>query len=299
MLFTESCSIKINLTLRVLGAREDGYHDISSLFWRLPSPEVLEVSAASRVDAVSVLGAEIPGENILWRTCRYLRERYGDDSFPRIDMRICKHLPMGSGVGAGSGNAAALLRWFRRVWRIGSRGESLDGLASLGADVAFLASDHDLAFAHGVGDKLDGMEGTLQLETVICFPEWSSDTRRAYASLDSYRISETADEPILDVDSSRLEALSVLNCLRNGEKVGLLPNDFITCMPEHKLCYNTLYEMFYACGSLAWGLCGSGSACFALFRREDAGKSVPALLETLLSERSSRFQWLRQILVLE
>ncbi|MDR1472739.1 MAG: 4-diphosphocytidyl-2C-methyl-D-erythritol kinase [Synergistaceae bacterium] len=298
MLFTETCSIKINLTLRVLGAREDGYHDIYSLFWRLRSPEALEISVPSPDDELRVTGADIPGENILSRVQRHIRGVCGDGSFPGVSMRLHKLLPVGSGVGAGSGNAAALLRWFGRVRHATSLGGDVPGMASLGADVAFLASGRDLALAHGVGDLLDGLDGSLPLSAVICFPEWASYTARAYASLDAYRRARGMGPPMDEV-RSRVEALSVLNSLRNENKLGILPNDFISCLSEYESCYNTLYEVFDKNGSIAWGLCGSGSACFALFRRKDAGFAIPGLTEALSREESSRFQWLRQILVVE
>jgi 4-diphosphocytidyl-2-C-methyl-D-erythritol kinase len=168
----------------------------------------------------------------------------------------------------------------------------------LGADVAFLASDHGLAMARGVGDLLEGVEGSLPLSAVICFPEWASGTARAYAALDAHRRSGRHERP-MDETGARHEAMSVLASLRGGNKIGMLPNDFVLCVSEHKLCYNIIYEVFNENNSLAWGLCGSGSACFALFRREDASAAIPKLTAALVRDGSARFQWLRQILVLE
>ncbi|MDR1943353.1 MAG: 4-diphosphocytidyl-2C-methyl-D-erythritol kinase, partial [Synergistaceae bacterium] len=143
MFFTKTCPIKINLTLRVLGLRGDGYHDIYSLFWRRPSPEILTISPGGAGDVLSVCGVDVEGENIVSRACRRIRSLFGEDALAPLEMKLHKYLPTGSGVGAGSGNAAALIRWFQmsgsgRVLRCSD-------VSPLGSDVAFLASGFDLA----------------------------------------------------------------------------------------------------------------------------------------------------------
>lgn len=296
MYYIETCSLKINLTLRVLRKREDGYHEIHSLFWRKRSPEVLEVSPGASGDRVAVSGADIPGENILIRSCRYLRSRYGSDALPPLAMDLFKHLPMGSGVGAGSGNAAALLKWFERM----NKGCRLDlgDVASLGADVAFLASEYDLAFADGIGEILSGVDETLDIPAIVFFPKWASHTKRAYAILDEQRGHDGAKCDMIDAATARGESVMLLNRLRSGERVGVLPNDFISCMSLYESCYDDLYDVVESAGAQAWGLCGSGSACFALFERCNAGEILPALAGRLSSEASSRFSWLQKIMVL-
>lgn len=293
MLFHETCSIKINLTLRVLERRQDGYHNIRTLFWRLPSPEVVEIRTGCAQDRVVCVGAEIPGENIVSKGCAYLRQRYGDLVPDGLDIRIFKHLPQGGGVGAGSGNVAALLRWFRHA--VGGDVLDVASLSSLGADVAFLAADGDLAMASGVGERLEGVGESLDLAVVLFFPTWSSDTGRAYRSLDESRVGTPSK--ILTPDEARAESVAVLEDLRRGCQVGLLPNDFIPCMGEHLVCYNALYEAIRDFGAIGWGLSGSGSSCFGLFRRAEASGAIPALMREI--RNNPRFDWLTQTLILE
>jgi 4-diphosphocytidyl-2-C-methyl-D-erythritol kinase len=233
-----------------------------------------------------VIGAEIPGENILIKGCRYLRSRWGEEAFPYLSMRVFKHVPAGSGLGAGSGNAAALLRWFGETC-----GPVLDAesILPLGADVAFLASDADLAFVSGAGEVLNEIPESLDLRPVLFFPEWSSDTREAYISLDRIK-----DRALLGEAESRAESRDVLDKLSGGRKAGLLPNDFIQCFKEQEDCYNALYDFVESSGALAWGLCGSGSACFALYGRGGDSKSGRCLSEGSLS----RFKWLKKVMFL-
>ncbi|MDR2780446.1 MAG: 4-diphosphocytidyl-2C-methyl-D-erythritol kinase [Synergistaceae bacterium] len=293
MFLAGTCFIKLNLTLRVLSRRKDGYHDIFSLFWRLRSPEVVEADFDSGRDSLEVSGADIPGENILTRVCRHIRSVYGGDSLPPVSIRLRKHIPTGSGVGAGSGNAAAFLQIFRAL-----RGKGpAPGVSSLGADVAFLASGHSLAFASGIGDILEGLSGDLRLAAAVFFPEWSVGTSSAYDALDEMRA--RGDAGALSAHEAREETVSVLGLLRRGERAGMLPNDFIHCA-GHDDKYAALRGAADIAGALAWGLCGSGGAFFALFAPEDASVRMSAMFEAIREkDGKEKFQWLQQILVLE
>jgi 4-diphosphocytidyl-2-C-methyl-D-erythritol kinase len=293
MFISGACDIKLNLTLRVLNRRRDGYHNICSLFWRLRSPEVLEVDFSAGSDYLTVTGADISGENILTRTCRHIRDVYGAGSLPPIGIRLHKHLPAGGGVGAGSGNAAALLRLVKSAYGFG--GGEMAGVASLGADVAFLASAHSLAIACGVGEVLRGVAGALPLSAVIFFPCWSSNTPHAYRSLDLARASGHSS-PVTE-DAAVGEAESLLGALASGSIVGEIPNDFMCCA-GHEDKYSALESMACSTGSLAWGLCGSGSSYFALYRPHDAAGGVRRMFEAI-RHNSEKFKWLQQILFLE
>jgi 4-diphosphocytidyl-2-C-methyl-D-erythritol kinase len=299
MIFTRTCSIKINLTLRVLGKREDGYHDICSLFWRRPSPETLEISGAE-ADGLSVEGIDVPGENLLVKARAFLRREYGDDALPPLHMKLVKLLPVGGGVGAGSGNAAELLRWFFSAKGLcGSGREEIERAASLGADVAFLASGLSLALAGGVGERLVGLKAPgLDLSAAIIFPKWSGITAEAYASLDRMREADAFFSPT-DEKCAQEEAASVLRGLASQSRLGLLPNDFIPCTSGREECYNDLYNFIESSDALAWGLCGSGSSCFALFDRKNGADRISRLCSRLSKEESYRFAWLHKTLVLE
>jgi 4-diphosphocytidyl-2-C-methyl-D-erythritol kinase len=286
MIFTATCSIKINVTLRVLDKRGDGYHEIFSLFWKLASPEHLDVVFGVSHDSLTVYGAEINGENIVTRACRHVRKVDGEDSLPPVAVSLYKYLPAGGGVGAGSGNAAAFLRLIGKG--------AVEGIASLGADVAFLASNYDLAAAGGVGDELEGLSGGLSLRAAIFFPDWNLGTASMYAALDEQRAN--GGFVPMSREAAREEAMGVLADLRRGEKIGFLPNDFTRCV-GYEAEYAELAREAECSRALAWGLCGSGSAFFALYYQDDAEEFLSRLFVSL-RKNSSKFRWLRQILVL-
>lgn len=264
--------IKINLSLRVGARRPDGYHDIRSVFWRLPSPELVVIDDASPRDDVSCVGARIDGENIVSRAIRMLRD--DSASMPRgLSVTIHKHLTQGGGVGAGSGNAACVLEWYR--YRTGR--DAMETARRLGADVSFLASGYELADASGRGDDLVKIDGSLHLAAVILSARWSTSTAEAYAAIDAMR--ETSWDAA-GYDGAGDEGRSVLEALRAGECAGQLPNDFIEAQGAGIEPCGMLFDAAQDVGAAAWGLCGSGSSCFCLFR-PDADDRISALFKKI------------------
>lgn len=257
------CPLKINLTLFVLNKRPDGYHNLYSFFWRRQGPETLAISLGSEggYDAFCLTGIPVEGTNLVEKGLEWLRKRV---SFPPLLLRLHKEIPTQSGVGAGSGNVAALLRWVcdRTAY-------PLDPMetATLGADIPFMCSSHTLATVEGIGDRLIGADdaGFSGLSCLLLFPTWKSDTTRAYRELDRLRAGENQNT---DLEMAKEQTEKIWATLGAGRFIGLLPNDFLrvslTAHPE----YEEFFSSFKDFKAVAWGLCGSGSACFALF--EDA-----------------------------
>jgi 4-diphosphocytidyl-2-C-methyl-D-erythritol kinase len=247
---------KLNLSLRITGRRGDGYHNLVSLFLRLPPVEALLIAKSQDGrDSVRTWGLEFEGENVVTRALRHAREEGLE--VPFLDVEIFKTLCPGSGLGAGSGNAAAVLRWLA-----GSAGASAWWNAALktGADVPFLFSELPVALVSGVGEVLEPLEPLEGIFVTVAFPRWVTGTENAYERLDrwygnTYPLNEAA---------ARTEAEVLYQRLRAGESVGLLPNDFMPCLMANFLEYRALFELFDKSGYTAWGVTGSGAAVFAL-----------------------------------
>lgn len=272
MLVTLACPMKINLTLRVHERRQDGYHGVTSVYWRLRSPESVDVEDGVPRDEVVCLGQSIPGENIAARAIRLVRA-CGAEIRGGVRVTIRKALPAGSGVGGGSGDAAAVLDWHRLRGgeRIGA-----DEAASLGADVAFLSSGSELAIARERGELLEDAGGLPGLRAVVLFPDVPSGTAEAYRALDEARAAGRC-EPISPDEADR-EARRVVEALRRGERSGLLPNDFLDVQPWDPSLRTEALSIFEQSGAIGQGLCGSGSALFGLYAvREDADRAMREL----------------------
>jgi len=269
--------MKINLTLRLTGKRPDGYHDLASLFVKIKSGErVLIRENARDVVEMSGLDIDLAGENIALKAVRIARELSNAD-IPALYIKIFKAVKPGSGLGSGSGNAAAVIKWLEQNYKL-DKALCLEIARRTGADVPFLFEDFDIALVTGIGEVIRPLNYNFKFNysqvdssqdlnfknfsVEIIRPDWSVNTREAYAALD-----ENLIKPNLNLNES--EALSEIDLicgkLLNGERVGLLPNDFYEFYLAEKYSgYRDIFNKFEDNGCIAWGLSGSGSAAFGL-----------------------------------
>lgn len=273
---------KVNCTLRITGRRPDGFHELRSLFLALPAVESLTITPSgdhTARDRIGVTGEKVVGENILETVLSRARRKV---RLPAMEIDLHKVIPPGSGLGGGSGNAAALIRWLNGL----HRGLDMSG-GEVGSDVPFFVSGVPVALVGGRGEDVEPLEPLpKRLLVLVVIPEWSVSTAAAFSSFDR----EAAGHAMSDGDAER-EARLLHIALAKEERVGLLPNDFLpflgTCHPE----YASLFSVAEAAGALGWGISGSGSAAFALFSQESPPLSAAV--------RMNEFGWVRKILVLE
>ncbi|MFP4481340.1 MAG: 4-(cytidine 5'-diphospho)-2-C-methyl-D-erythritol kinase [Thermovirgaceae bacterium] len=254
---------KLNLTLRVLHRRKDGFHNIVSTFFRLPVHETLTITPvfedSSGNDHLQVHGEKIGGRNILFDVLAMARTK--GVSIPSLAMELWKTFPPGAGTAAGSGNASALAGWLEETWGMQI---SIDELAKLGSDVPFLRGHELISLRGGVGEIV--LEKNIPLRRsfsiLVMIPDFASDTAGAYAALDQKRKSAAM---VFTEEEASAEARRTIQSLQNGETVGLLPNDFTDVLISRHSEYERVFGLFRSCGARCWGITGSGSGCFAFF----------------------------------
>lgn len=281
------CPIKINLTLRILSTRDDGYHEIYSLFWKKKGIDGLTIrpdNDNNTGDVLNVKGLTIKGKNIIMEAVNWARSLKCD--FPPLQLELEKNVPIGSGIGAGSGNAAALISWLVKEFNLNFDAELI---SALGSDVPFMSGNSDMAIVSGIGEKVFPINNQPDLKCVLVFPKWQISTSKAYSDLDRYRQTNSLvkkSQPELNEEIS-----IILKNLNKGNKVGLLPNDFLTPLLEQYPEYYKAQNIAENSGAVAWGLSGSGSAFFALCK--DSYSANNAVL-TFRKEN-----WIKQINKLE
>ncbi|MFO1369440.1 MAG: 4-(cytidine 5'-diphospho)-2-C-methyl-D-erythritol kinase [Marinagarivorans sp.] len=152
------CPAKLNLFLHILGRREDGYHQLQTLFQLLDYGDEMEISSSHDGDIrlVEPLPGVADEDNLVIKAACLLQQHTGSQQGAQL--RIIKRLPMGGGIGGGSSNAASTLLGLNHLWGLHL---SLDELAvlgrRLGADVPVFVRGRS-AWAEGIGEALTAVE---------------------------------------------------------------------------------------------------------------------------------------------
>ncbi|TDR76693.1 4-(cytidine 5'-diphospho)-2-C-methyl-D-erythritol kinase [Paludibacterium purpuratum] len=188
---------KLNLMLKVVGRRPDGYHLLETVFRFVDFGDT--VAIAPRDDGRVVLHDPIPGiepaHDLTVRAARLLQQ---ETACPLgADLCVTKRIPMGGGLGGGSSDAATVLLALNRLWETGLSRERLMILAGrLGADVPVFVFGRN-AFARGIGDELEAV-ALPQKWYVVLRPEAHVPTAEIFSSPLLTRDSEPSIMPILE-----------------------------------------------------------------------------------------------------
>ena len=246
---------KINLGLNILRKRDDGYHDLETVFYPIGLKDGLEFieNKANRINFTSSgipldIGIE---ENIVVKAFRLLA---ADFPLPGLDIHLHKVIPFGAGLGGGSSDAAFLLIGLNDYFNLGLTIDELKGYAfKLGADCSFFIENRP-AFATGIGEKLQTIDLSLKgYFMVLIKPPFGVGTKEAYAgikpSVPQFPLFSSIKLPLEKWKESRV-------------------NDFETSVfplfPEIAQIKSRLSEM----GAVYAAMSGSGSSVFGLFKHE-------------------------------
>ena len=278
-----SSAAKLNLTLRITGRRQDGYHELRSLFLALPSVESLTITPLyghNVKDDIFVEGEKIFGGNILstvLASARKLRD------VPFLRIRLGKAIPPGSGLGGGSGNAGALISWISGYW-----GVPLMTGEEAGSDVPFFVRKLPWAIVRGRGEQIEPLGDLLPCRrAVVVIPRWKVSTKKAFSLLSERQ----AGKFTLTNPEAEDEIRRIVKSFSGNSGAGLLPNDFASPLIEIHPEYSCIFSLFQEEGALEWGISGSGSGAFALF---EGGISPWRAMKKLEAQN-----WVRKILLVE
>ena len=186
---------KINEFLHITQRLDNGYHQLQTVFRRIDFCDVLRFY--SRDDNQIRLISEhdgIDATNDLATKAARLLQQY-TNTYHGVDIAIEKHIPLGSGLGGGSSNAATTLMALNALWETGLDQQTLQHLGlQIGADVPFFIFGHD-AFGQGVGEQLTALE-LAQSTYLLLFPPVSVSTKAVFSKLDDQDFAQ----PILPQD---------------------------------------------------------------------------------------------------
>ncbi|MGL4561834.1 MAG: 4-(cytidine 5'-diphospho)-2-C-methyl-D-erythritol kinase [Brevinema sp.] len=172
---------KINLFLNITGKDPyDGYHLIESIFCEIPWGDDFVIEDSEK-DQVIFINADIPQQNTVFKTLSLFKEKY--DINDHFKISVTKNTPMGAGLGSGSGDAGALLKWLCRRYNIFVL-DCLDIAIQVGSDVSFFLYGGN-AFVSGKGEKITPLKGQMSQDVhgLIVFPNIHSSTKTAFQQI--------------------------------------------------------------------------------------------------------------------
>lgn len=274
-MITVKAPAKVNLNLRILGKREDGYHDLVSLVQKVSLYDKL--TFRRRADSALSLTCDNPDlptdeGNLVWRAADDLRRHCRREDLG-VDIHLAKKIPHGAGLGGGSSDAAATLMALDYLWELNLPPETMLTLAAgLGSDVPLFLKPSP-AVISGRGEIVTPVTAWLNALFVIVFPGASISTQWVYSN---FRLTK-------HTNNLRILALQEAERgeLRPEEWGSLLVNDLEGCVldayPEVARCREGLLQ-WGAVGAL---MSGSGSAVFGLFHDSDQAETAAQVLSDL------------------
>ncbi len=260
---------KINLGLEVIRRRNDGFHDINTVFAAVGVFDT--ITLALRPDREMVLRVEGNREletgegNLCVQAARRLRQIAGEE-LPGLDITLEKRIPMGAGLGGGSSDAAAVLRGAATLWGIPVDEDQMNRLAlGLGSDVPFFLSGA-ISQASSRGELLVPLDIDLSgLSVLLLNPGIHVPTPWAYNAVE-----RTAERPASDLAATLRRGLLRPEILREE-----VTNDFERGVFARYPRLAEIKDDLYRSGAIFALMSGSGSTLFGLFRsREEAERAA-------------------------
>ena len=264
-----SPNCKINIGLRIVRKREDGYHDLETIFYPVYGLHD-ELEVVPSLDGLSFiqegLAVDCPAEDNLILKC-YHRMRANHPQIADVHIRFKKNIPFGAGLGGGSSDAAHMAIALNEIFSLGLTQQQLaEEVRPLGADCLFFVYNMP-CYAEGIGDKLSPISLDLSgLRLVMIKPNCGVSTKEAYAGI--IRHPEVEGQ----IKTAFSEGWS-FDAMRP-----LLINDFEqTVFPLHPEIAEIKQRLLHADAVYA-AMSGSGSTVFGLFNNDSESHSSIQLL---------------------
>lgn len=264
---------KINLGLNVVSKRDDGYHNLETVFYPVPIKDALEVFPMEdgfpsdvRCD-LKVTNLFIDGDeqkNLVVKAYNMIAQDY---ELPRVHVHLYKHIPTQAGMGGGSSNCAYMIRLLNEMFSLGMSDEKMIGYAArLGADCAFFIKAQP-AYAEGIGEKLQPISIDLSgYKMLVVRPNIPVSTKEAFSLITP----QVPKKNCLDIVRQPIETWK-----------DELVNDFERSVFAIHPKIGRLKEMMYEQGAVYAAMSGSGSSVFGLFSDTPDEKSFVGCMDEL------------------
>jgi len=250
---------KINIGLNIISNRHDGYHNIETILQQIDLYDLVFIEGNDRSKIQILMDNTIIAnneENICYRAVKLMQQATGIDE--GVTVKIQKRIPIGSGLGGGSSDAAAVLLGLQRRWRILLKEAELKELArQLGADVPFFQAGGGTALAWGIGDKLRPLRLPWDFYCALIYPNIEISTRWAYKNFNFILTKTKKSIKLSHIFFERLPVFALRNIISND-----LEEVVFQKFPQLRDVKMRLYRN----GALFACMSGSGSTIYGLFK---------------------------------
>ena len=285
---------KVNLYLRIVGKRPDGYHELETVMLPLDFGDQITLQSQTTGLTLECDNPNLPTDdsNLALRAARTLAQSFGVETGARITLK--KRTPLAAGLGGGSSNAAAVLRGLNRLWNLNGPPEKLDAIAArMGSDINFFMAG-GAALCRGRGECVEAVPGKLSGAILLVNPGFGISTKWAYenwakAAAESRLTAHPPEVSLLLRALAENDLAGVSQCLFNS-----LEAPSMRKFPVLKLIKKAMGDGG-AAGAL---MSGSGATLFGLFADAKAAeKSARAIREQFgpsMWTKMTRFASVRQ-----
>ncbi len=279
------CPAKINLFLEILGKREDDYHEVTTVMQTIELHDRLFFKVKKSGIDIRCSDSSVPTDerNLVFKAAQLLLDETGVKCGARVEIE--KTIPVASGLGGASSNAAGTFIALNQLWNLGLKKENLLNLSrKVGTDIAFfvyLAKDDFSAFSGGTllgkgrGNELTVISSLPDSWLVLVAPSFAVSTKWAYESLH------------LELTESKKDSKMVVDALKSGD-LSLLSRSLFNrfeevIMAKHPVIGGIKSELLRE-GAVGALMSGSGPAIFGLFHDGEKAKEIAKTISTMRKE---------------
>lgn len=262
----EKAYAKVNLGLKVLDKRSDGYHNLEMVMASVDLFDELTFENSEYIDIITNKEMGKIEDNLIYKATKLIQETYGIRSNPKIT--VDKRIPIGGGLAGGSSDAAATIRGLNQLWKLGLTNEDMYSLAlKLGSDVPFCLTGK-IAYVGGRGELIIPLLASLNATLILVFPNYQCYTKEIFAGFIGGNYAHNI--------SNVIKAIMENDLVRIGKS---LFNDLeyvvnALALKNNKVPISQIKENLMANGCLGTTMSGSGSTVIGLCENDQKAREI-------------------------
>jgi 4-diphosphocytidyl-2-C-methyl-D-erythritol kinase len=269
MELTEIAKSKINLSLNLNGIKNDGYHDLISFicFGSFSDQLRLKPSKSFSYEINSSMKDITFKDDLVLKVIHKIKKTYDLEDLPKIDLILEKNIPLGSGLGGGSADAAATIRLMNKFLDLGMNQDEMCSFGvDLGTDIPACIISKPLV-AYGAGERIVKVDFEKKYQMLIVYPNIEISTKEVF------KLVKPVKSKILDLNKTK-KTIDLFNLENNDSFLKNLSNDLQVYATEAYPILKNVIDVLNLNKSFFSRMTGSGSACFGFFEDKFINKAI-------------------------